>query len=131
MESLNRRDFLKKSAVSSAGLMAGAPAIAKNLARSSPNETINVAVAGVRSRGFVYGGGGHCVNLAKIPNVRIVKVCDVDERIFADVVPQLEKMTGQKVATEVDFRRLLDDKEIDAVSIATPDHWHALAAIAT
>ncbi|MBP1599304.1 MAG: iolG 8 [Acidobacteria bacterium] len=129
MESLDRRDFLKKSAACTAGMMASAPAIAKNLARSSPNETINVAVAGIRSRGFIYNGGGHCVNLAKIPNVRIVAVCDVDERLFPDIAPQLEKMTGQKPRTEVDFRRLLDDKDIHAISIATPDHWHALQTV--
>ncbi|NWG14467.1 MAG: Gfo/Idh/MocA family oxidoreductase [Acidobacteria bacterium] len=129
MESLDRRDFLKKSAVTTAGVMASAPVMMSHLARSSPNETINVAVAGIRSRGFTYNGGGHCLNLSKIPNVRIVKVCDVDERLFPEVVSGLEKMTGNKVKTEVDFRRLLDDKDIDAVSISTPDHWHALQTI--
>jgi len=129
MESLHRRDFLKKSAASTAGMMVSAPMIAKSPAQKSPNDTINVAVAGIRSRGFEYGGGGHCVNLAKIPGVRIVKLCDVDERLFSKTVADLEKITGHKAKTEVDFRRLLDDKDIDAISIATPDHWHALQTI--
>ena len=69
------------------------------------------------------------MNLAKIPGVRIIKLCDVDERLFSKAVPDLEKITGYKAKTEVDFRRLLDDKDIDAISIATPDHWHALQTI--
>jgi len=107
-------------------MLVSAPMIAKSTAQKSPNDTINVAVAGIRSRGFEYGGGGHCVNLAKIPGVRIVKLCEVDERLLSKAVPDLEKITGHKAKTEVDFRRLLDDKDIDAISIATPDHWHAL-----
>jgi predicted dehydrogenase len=129
MKSLDRRDFLRKSAASTAGVMAAAPMVAKGLAQNSPNSTINVAVAGIRGRGLVYGGGGHCVNLAKIPGVHIVTLCDVDERLFSKAVPDLEKITGYKVKTEVDFRRLLDDKGIDAITIATPDHWHALQTI--
>jgi predicted dehydrogenase len=129
MESLARREFLKKSAASTAGVVAGAPAIAKNLATQSPNDTINVAVIGIRSRGFTYNGGGHCLNLLKVPKVRIAKVCDVDARLFPQMLPELEKMTGHKVGTEIDFRRILDDKSIDAVSIASPDHWHALQTI--
>jgi predicted dehydrogenase len=129
MESLPRRDFLKKSAVSTAGVMVGAPAIAKNLTQNSPNDTISVAVAGIRDRGLVYNGGGHCLNLSKVPGVRIAKLCDVDERLFPKALAEVEKITGYRPKTEVDFRRLLDDKEIDAVSIATPDHWHALQTI--
>ena len=129
MQALNRRSFLKKSAVSTVGIAAGAPAIAKGMAQHSPNDTINVAVAGIRSRGMVYNGGGHCVNLAKIPGVRIAKLCDVDERLLPKAVTDVEKLTGYRAKTEVDFRRLLDDKEIDAVTIATPDHWHALQTI--
>lgn len=129
MESSDRRDFLKKSAASTAGILVGAAKIAKGQAKNSANDTINVAVAGIRSRGFIYAGGGHCANLAKIPGVRIVKLCDVDERLFSKTVADLEQITGYKAKTEVDFRRLLDDKDIDAISIATPDHWHALQTI--
>jgi len=129
MKPLNRRNFLRKSAASTTAAMVAAPSLAKNLATQSPNDTINVAVVGVRSRGFSYGKGGHCLNLSKIPGVRIVKLCDIDERLFAEKVSELEQMTGYRAETEVDFRRLLDDKDIDAISIATPDHWHALQTI--
>jgi predicted dehydrogenase len=129
MQSLDRRDFLKKSAASTAGVIAAAPLVAKGSARVAANDTINVAVVGIKSRGFVYGGGGHCVNLAKIPGVRIAALCDIDERLFPKTLADLEKITGYKTKTEVDCRRLLDDKEIDAITIATPDHWHALLTI--
>jgi len=129
MESLDRRAFMKKSAASAAGVMVAAPAVIPDLAARSPNDTVNVAVVGIRSRGLTYNGGGHCLNLAKIPKVRIAKLCDVDSRLFAQVMPEFEKVAGYKAATETDFRRILEDKSIDAVSLATPDHWHALHTI--
>jgi len=129
MKSINRRGFLKKSAVATAGLMVNAPAIKKGFAKNSPNETINVAVVGIRSRGGIYGGGGHYGNFCKIPNVRVTAVCDVDERLFPKAVDEVEKLGGNRPKTVADFRELLEDKDIDAVSIATPDHWHALMTI--
>jgi hypothetical protein len=66
---------------------------------------------------------------SKSPGVRIATLCDVDERRFPEALAKLGKVTQNKRATETDLRRVLDDKEIDAVTIATPDHRHALAAI--
>ena len=130
MESLNRRRFIKKSMVASASLAAGAPAYIKGYARSKPNDIINVAVAGIRSRGgYYYGGTGHTANFTKIKDARVAAICDVDENLFAQAIADIEKLGGDKPRTIVDFRDLLDDKEIDAVAIATPDHWHALHAI--
>ena len=128
MDLIDRRTFLK-SAAGTAGVVAGATVLKGVQKKNSPNDTVNVAVVGIRSRGSFYGGGGHCENLAKLPNVRIVKLCDVDERLFPKVLADLEKLTGYKTKTEVDFRRLLEDKDIDAVSLATPDHWHALHTV--
>ena len=129
MESINRRGFLKKSAVTAASSIVGVPMYVKNFAKKSPNDTINVAVAGIRSRGGWYGGGGHCPSFAKIPNVRVTTVCDVDEGLFPEIVAKLEEISGFKPKTEVDFRKVLEDKDIDVISIATPDHWHALHTI--
>jgi predicted dehydrogenase len=56
-------------------------------------------------------------------------LCDVDERLFPERVAEVEKLTGHKPATEIDIRKLLQRKDIDAISIATPDHWHALMTI--
>jgi len=124
MKSVNRRGFLKKSAVATAGLIVAAPAVKKGWAKNSPNETINIAVTGIRSR-----GGAHISSFSRIPNVTVAAICDIDENLFPESVARIEKLTGKKPKTYVDFRDLLDDKDIDAVSIATPDHWHALQTI--
>ncbi|MCK4346553.1 MAG: Gfo/Idh/MocA family oxidoreductase [Bacteroidales bacterium] len=130
MESLNRRGFIKKSMLASAGLTVGAPAYIKGFAKNKPSDVINVAVVGIRSRGgYYYGGSGHTANFTKIKNSRVVAICDIDENLFPQAIADIEKLRGEKPRTVVDFRDLLDDKEIDAVSIATPDHWHALQTI--
>lgn len=56
-------------------------------------------------------------------------VCDVDERLFPETLDNLEKTTGHRPATETDVRRVLERKDVDAISIATPDYWHALMTI--
>jgi predicted dehydrogenase len=130
MEKVNRRKFIKKSALATAGIAAGAPAFIKGCAPYGPNDIINVAVVGIRSRGgYYYGGTGHTANFTKIKGSRVVAICDVDENLFAKESEQIEKLGGPKPKTYVDFREMLEDKDIDAVSIASPDHWHALHTI--
>lgn len=130
MESIDRRGFIKKSVAASVGFAAGAPAYIKGYARNKPNEVINVAVAGIRSRGgYYYGGTGHTANFTKIENSRVAAICDVDENLFAQAIADIEKLGGAKPKTMIDFRELLDDKDIDAVSIASPDIWHALQTV--
>jgi predicted dehydrogenase len=130
MEQINRRGFIRKSVAASASLAAGAPAYIKGYARNKPNDTINVAVAGIRSRGgYYYGGSGHTANFTKINNSRVTAICDVDENLFKQAIEDIEKLGGAKPKTVVDYRDLLDDKDIDAISISTPDHWHALQLI--
>ncbi|MFC1563265.1 Gfo/Idh/MocA family oxidoreductase [candidate division KSB1 bacterium] len=124
MDSINRRGFLKTSAVTTAGLVAGAPLVKKGFAKNSPNETVNVGVAGIRGR-----GKAHYRNLAGLPNVKVTALCDVDENLFPECIADMEKRAGYKPKTYMDYREMLDDKELDAVSIATPDHWHALHTI--
>jgi predicted dehydrogenase len=134
MKKIERRDFLKKAALSSGGIMA-APSIINNMISDSPNERVNVAVIGIsgnrpRVRGMIGGRGiVHIRNYAKVPNVRVATICDVDERLFPNVSAEVEKLYGSKPRTEYDFRKVLDDKNIDAVSICVPDHWHALMAV--
>jgi predicted dehydrogenase len=120
MKQLDRRTFLKTSGA--AGLTAAAPFVSRAWGSSGPNDMVNVAVIGVRSR-----GAAHYKQFAKIPNVNVVTLCDVDERLFAKA---LKDLGGEKkVKTETDLRRVFDDKSVDAVAIATPDHWHALATV--
>ncbi len=121
---MNRRAFLNKSAVGSAGLIAGLNASETSFAKNSPNDTINVAVVGLRNR-----GRNHYKALAKIKNVKVAVLCDIDQRLLPGAVAEVEKLTGYKPKTETDFRKVLENKDIDAVSLATPNHWHALQTI--
>jgi len=123
MKNLNRRTFVKKSSVASAGIIMSAPMINNSIAGSA-NDTVNVAVIGIRSR-----GKSHYRALAKIPNVRISAICDIDQNLLPAAVAEIEKLTGSKPATETEYQKILNNKDIDAVSIATPNHWHALQAI--
>ena len=130
----SRRGFVKTSVAGAAAVLAGGilPGFsARSYGRIiGANEKVNIAVAGIRSRGgYYYGGTGHTANYTKIKDSRVVAVCDVDENIFPIEIAQIVKLGGDKPKTVVDFRDLLDDKGIDAVSIATPDHWHALHTI--
>ncbi|MCB0730309.1 MAG: Gfo/Idh/MocA family oxidoreductase [Ignavibacteriae bacterium] len=124
-KNLSRREFVKKSSL---GLTAGAvlmSSTAKSYARIlGSNDTINVAVIGIRGR-----GGGHIDSLARMKNVRMKYIVDVDENLFPEVLKEFESNFGYVPGTEWDMRNVYNDKDIDAVSIATPNHWHALASI--
>ncbi|HZW32829.1 MAG TPA: Gfo/Idh/MocA family oxidoreductase [Isosphaeraceae bacterium] len=92
--------------------------------RAAPSERVRVAVIGLRSRGF-----DHAQLFAHDPGAEVVAVCDVDDAMFAKPVKAVQSATGKAPRTEKDFRRLLDDPTIDAVTIATPDHWHGLMTV--
>lgn len=124
MKPLKRRNFIKKSVLLSAGAAFGGPTYIKGFSQNRPSDTINVAVVGIRSR-----GRAHFRNFTKIKNSRVVALCDVDENLFPKAISDIEKLGGDRPKTVEDFRDLLDDPEIDAVSIATPDYWHALQTI--
>jgi len=131
---INRRRFLTTTAAATAGLAAGLPT--RGQAQGSANDTINVAVIGIRgdnkghptwtARGR---GQDHYEHLSKIANVRISHVVDVDERHFASSLPFLKDTYGGDPGTETDFRRVLENRDVDAVTLAAPDHWHALMTI--
>ncbi|MGM0377960.1 MAG: Gfo/Idh/MocA family protein [Bacteroidota bacterium] len=129
MKATNRREFLKTTTTTATGLILSVPVVKSGFSNKSPNDIINVAVVGIRGKGGIYGGGGHYLNYCKMPNVRVTTLCDIDERLFPEAVKNVEKFGGNTPKTVVDFRDLLDDKDIDVISIATPDHWHALQTI--
>ncbi len=90
------------------------------------NDRLNFAVIGLNSRAYA-----HLAALkTNKQQARVAHVCDVDSVILAKFAGEVEKAMGEKPATDGDFRKVLTLKEIDAVSIATPDHWHAPMAIA-
>jgi predicted dehydrogenase len=110
--------------VGGAGLL-GLPAIAVGF--SGANDRLRVAVVGLGGR----GRKSHCGALRQLAaeNVEIAALCDCDEDRMNTTARECEKESGKKPALYVDYRKLLDDKSIDAVSLATPNHWHALETI--
>ena len=122
MTSITRRQFVKRTGT--AGLLAAAPILKAASAKARPSDTVNVAVMGIRSRGT-----DHAVELASLPNVNVAILCDPDERLFAKTIADVEKISNKRPKTETDIRRVLENKEIDAISIASPNSWHALATI--
>lgn len=130
---INRRLFISKTAAATAGL-AALPV--RGLAQKSANDTINVAIIGLRGDNaghptWTARGRGldHYEHLSGIANVRISHVVDVDERHFATALPFAKSKWGGAPKTATDFRRVLDDRDVDVVTIAAPDHWHALMTI--
>ncbi|HMJ92200.1 MAG TPA: Gfo/Idh/MocA family oxidoreductase, partial [Candidatus Acidoferrum sp.] len=120
MKSLNRRSFMKSTA-----LAAGAFSIsARTWAQSAgSNSDIRVAVVGFGGR-----GKDHISGYGKLSGVRIAALCDVDDAILRKEVDNLSKK-DVKAEQFADIRRMLEKKDFDVVSIATPNHWHSLGAI--
>ncbi len=129
MHPFNRRDFLQRSAILSAAVAAGTPLTAaepeKTAKTGSANDRLKVAVVGVRGRGMSHVGGF----LSKNANCEIVTVCDCDEAVIGPAMKKIGDAQGAAPKFEKDIRKVMDDKSIDIISVATPNHWHALAAV--
>lgn len=127
---LSRRDFVERALIAaSAALAAGTsgetvraeePQPARKV---GPNDKLRVAVIGVNGQ-----GGSHLGEWLKNPDVDLVAVCDCDPAAYQKHVGKFKNL-AQQPRYEKDVRKLLEDKSIDAVSIATPNHWHALMAV--
>jgi predicted dehydrogenase len=100
------------------------PAWAQEKTPGSPSNRIRVAILGCRIR-----GKQHASELARLKDCEIAYVCDPDRDLAAELAAAVEKQQGRAPKTVQDLRRVFDDKDVDAVFIATPNHWHALAAI--
>jgi len=125
MNNTTRRDFIKSSVTGGAGVILAPGAFNAFSSGYIPgaNDTINVAVIGVRGHGRT-----HIRAYKEIPGVRVAALCDVDQEILDREVGNLAE-ENIKVKAYRDIRKLLDDKDIDAVSVVTPNHWHALATV--
>jgi predicted dehydrogenase len=108
---------------SSSAALAAAAAVGPR-AFASPNDTIRVAVTGVRGRGM-----DHVNALLALKNVEIAAICDVNQNIIGKAMKAIEDKQGKKPVYHQDFRKLIEDKSLDAVTIATSNHTHALLAI--
>ena len=114
----DRRSFLTQGGLATASL------IGTSKSWAAANDRLRVALIGCggRSRSLVQ-------EMMSVPNVDVVAVCDVDRNRLNERAGDVEKKTGRRPRMEEDMRKLLEDKSIDAVSIATTNHWHALATI--
>ncbi|MBP3564712.1 MAG: Gfo/Idh/MocA family oxidoreductase [Alistipes sp.] len=124
---VTRRDFLKKM-----GTLAMAGAVSPSLVNAkSPkasvmgaNDRINIGLIGCRSMGWT-----DLLNAINVPGVECVALCDIDKNILDSRAAELTKNKGKKPEIYGDYRKLLERKDIDAVLIGTPDHWHCLQLV--
>ena len=120
-----RREFLKTGAkVAAAAAVPGTlRALVAPHGATSANDRVRVGIVGLRGR-----GENHIRSYGALPNVEIAALCDIDDNVMSQRLAQVQKM-GFQPETYVDVRKMLDNKSIDAVSIATPHQWHALIAV--
>ncbi|MDP9049003.1 MAG: gfo/Idh/MocA family oxidoreductase, partial [Bacteroidota bacterium] len=122
---INRRKFLQTTSIAGTSFL-----LAPNLGKAAgffkgmPNEKVVIGMMGTHSRGAYLAQ-----NFAKIPNVEIGYICDVDAQVVDKTVADIYKRTGKKPQGITDIRKLLEKKDVDAIVIAAPDHWHAPATI--
>ncbi|HTU24097.1 MAG TPA: Gfo/Idh/MocA family oxidoreductase, partial [Pirellulales bacterium] len=117
---LTRRRFVQASAALGTALILGSRA-ARRARAVGANDEIRTAIIGIRNQ-----GREHIKYHAKLAGVRIVTLCDIDERLFSE---RVEMVAGGPPKIETDLRRVFDDKNVDAVILTIPNHWHALATI--
>ena len=119
----SRREFLRRSSLTTASLSLS-PSIFPILASRQQSDTITVAVMGVRSRGKALAKTFSAAN-----NCEVAYICEVDERYVNDCLKEVGEFQRRVPKVEKDIRKVLEDKALDAIVIAAPDHWHAPATI--
>jgi predicted dehydrogenase len=123
----NRRTFLRSTAVVTAGFgLSGSLPVAAFSPSGilGANDKITVALIGARNMGWY-----NLTDLLKQPNVVCKTLCDVDDAVLSDKAALLIKEGHQKPVLEKDYRKVLEDRDIDAVIVGTPDHWHCLPVV--
>jgi predicted dehydrogenase len=124
-----RREFIKKTALGTAALTIGGAGLSAKTYRSiqGANDRITFAVIGIHGQ-----GGSHVNGLCRLKeskNVRIKTICDADEQFIPQRIKTVTDLTGETPGSEWEMRKVFDDKEINAVSFATPNFWHALGTV--
>ena len=114
-----RRKFLQNTALAAVGL-----GLTPGRLLAAPSDTINVGVIGCNGMGFSDLG-----SMLKVPGTRCVALCDVDKNVLERRAGDVAKISGSAPRLYGDYRALLDDPDIDAVIIGTPDHWHCLQMV--
>ncbi len=125
MKKIHRRTFAKKAAAASLALTTAPYIFGKNSNWKGANDRLNVAVIGIHGM-----GQSHIKSYNELKDVHVAAICDVDENLFEERIRKLFIDKGiQKPKIYTDLRKLYEDKDINAVSITMPNHWHTLAAI--
>ena len=119
MKSIDRRGFLKSSGSAVAAMSAASYSRVKGA-----NDRLAVGVVGLRGR-----GKSHIAAFLNNPGAEVTALCDIDQAVLERATAATRKEQNRKPDEYADIRKMLDDKSIDAVSIATPNHWHALMTI--
>ena len=119
----SRREFIKSSAVGAVGLGFSTTAFGYGRVLGA-NDRLNIAVVGLNGRGQAHIGA-----VQSVDNTSIIALCDVDSRAVDKSMARVKKETGKKAKAYEDYRLMLENKNIDVVCIASPDHWHAPMAI--
>ena len=119
MTSIDRRRFFKKTGTAVAAISALSYSRVKGA-----NDRVRIGVVGLRGRGRT-----HIAEFVKNPGAEVAAIVDIDQSVLERQAQSTLKLQGRKPAEYSDLRKMYDDKSIDAVSIATPNHWHALATI--
>jgi predicted dehydrogenase len=123
-DDITRREFVSRSAKTAAGVVVGSAVVSNRILGA--NDRVVLASIGIRGQGNALKRG-----FARLKDVEIKTLADIDANLFPSRVndEKLKEVATFKPGTTQDLRRVLDDKDIDAVLIATPNHWHALATI--
>lgn len=121
---MERRKFIQNVAITGTSLLVGPGLAMGGIFKGSPNKKVVIGVMGVNSRGAFLAQ-----KLAVLPDVEIGYICDVDSNAMAKCIADIAKITGKKPTGIADVRQLLEKKDLDALVIAAPDHWHAPATI--
>lgn len=119
MSDLTRRDFLAGTTAAAAATWLGT-----QVTKAAPSERVTLCVVGVRGR-----GSSLARDFAQLPQAQITHVCDVNESLLGPFANQIGEIQQSQPKQVQDLRRVLEDKSVDAIVVATPDHWHALATI--
>lgn len=122
---MKRRKFIyKASAIGAGSIVLGSPLLQAATKRISPNDKLHIGVIGCNGMGW-----SDTNSLLKMKDVDMLGICDVDTNVIKNKVSMYSKLRNNVPKTYTDYRKLLNNKDIDAVVIGTPDHWHCLPMV--
>ena len=116
-----RRNFIKTASFVAAGSVFPVDVLSEARKKVAPNDKIQVGLIGARSQGY-----SNLASFLKNPEVECVALCDIDNSFLTSRTSDIEKLGFAKPKIYSDYRKMLENKDIDIVIIGTPDHWHCL-----